>query len=104
MMVFLHDAKNSLGDLARLVDELVYADDTLIVASAPGHAEQYMQAVARAGANYGLIFNWGKLEILAVGCNAVIRRPDGAAIPQTSSDSKHRVPRARALRRRHGAG
>ena len=44
-----------------------------------------MKAVERAGANYGLIFNWGNLEILAVGCNAVVRKPDGAAIPQKAS-------------------
>ena len=85
MTVLLSDAKRSLGDLSELVDELVYADDTLIVASAPGHAEQYMKAVERAGANYGLNFNWGKLEVLSVGSDAVVRRPDGGAISQKTS-------------------
>ena len=51
MTVLLHDAKSSLGETAAMIDELAYADDTLIVAGTPKHAEQYMKAVDGAGAN-----------------------------------------------------
>ena len=57
MTVLLHDAKADMGDASKEVGDLVYADDTLIVAAQPGKATEYMQAIARAGAQYGLQSN-----------------------------------------------
>eukprot|EP00959_Pyramimonas_sp_CCMP1952_P152197 3184274-Pyramimonas_sp.AAC.1 len=77
MAVLLRDAKSSLGDLAGLLGELVYADDAPIVATAPGRAEQRMQAGAMAGASYGLTFNRGIARNLGRGmqrCHAHARR------------------------------
>ena len=35
-----------------------------------------------AGGHYGLAFNWGKLEVLTVGCQTQILRLDGQPVQQ----------------------
>ena len=57
MTVLLRDAKQNLQDAELSVSELVYADDTLIVASRAEDAELYMKSIESAGANYGLTYN-----------------------------------------------
>ena len=37
-------------------------------------------ALLRAGANDGLLFNWWKLEVLPIACDAFISKPDGQLI------------------------
>ena len=82
MTVLLEDAKSDLASqgiiLGRecLVNELVYADDTLIVDTDPTAAEHFMNAVGRAGGQYGLSFNWSKLEALPVCMDAMVHKPD----------------------------
>ena len=44
-----------------------------------------MTAIAAAGANYGLKFNWKKLEVLPVRCDASIATPDGGLVKQKDS-------------------
>ena len=45
-----------------------------------------MNAIADAGAHFGLKYNWRKLELMATGCNApAILKPDGNPIPQKTS-------------------
>ena len=86
--VLLHDAKREATpnlDLMQQVHELVYADDALLVATTGEEASEYMHCVQRAGQQYGLQFNWRKLEVLSAGCNARILQPDGNAIPQKDS-------------------
>ena len=39
-----------------------------------------MLMTVRISANYGLLFNWRKLEVLPVGCDAFISKPDGQFI------------------------
>jgi len=85
MTVLIRDARELLGISAPSLRELVYADDTLIVASCAEDAEAYMRAVAVAGANYGLQYNWKKLEALPVRCEACIPKPDGTDIAQKDS-------------------
>ena len=91
MTVLMHDAKAAFqrrGFQATdgfPVGELIYADDTLLVGSTADFVGALMLAVQEAGKNYGLAFNWGKLEALPVRCVADIRRPDGAQIPQKDS-------------------
>eukprot|EP00959_Pyramimonas_sp_CCMP1952_P453932 9469096-Pyramimonas_sp.AAC.1 len=83
MTVLLQDAKASLGDAAGDVSDLVHADDTLIVAPGAAEAELHMKAISDAGANYGLKYNWKKLEVMATGCNAAaMLMPDGCPIPE----------------------
>ena len=57
MTVLIHDAKADLGSGSTDVSKLIYADDTLIVAAQNGNATEYMRAIARAGAQYGLQYN-----------------------------------------------
>ena len=85
MTVLLRDAKDMLGQTADFVRELVYADDTLIVATNPEQADDYMKTIAQAGANYGLKYNWKKLEVLPIRCEARILKPDGAIVEQKAS-------------------
>ena len=58
---------------------------TLIVAACAEDAEEYMQAIAAAGGNYGLKYNWKKLEALPIRCQACIAKPDGTEIVQKDS-------------------
>ena len=82
MTVLLRDARVTLGDRMGDTEELVYADDTLIVATSTERAQEYMTAIAAAGTNYGLKFNWGKLELLTIRCQGSVASPDGAQIPK----------------------
>ena len=41
-----------------------------------------MRAIESAGSNYGLVFNWAKLEMLAARCEADILKPDGGLVPR----------------------
>ena len=54
--------------------ELMYADDTLILAVNNEDAEIYMQCIEQAGRMYGLQLNWNKLEVLPVRCEARIKK------------------------------
>ena len=44
-----------------------------------------MKAIAGAGANYGLLLHWGKVEVMPVRCEAAIRKPDGSAVAAKAS-------------------
>ena len=88
MTVLLHDAKRKAApslDPKLHVHELVYADDTLLLATSAHLAEEYMGAVQRAGLQYGLQFNWRKIEVLTVGVDACLSKPDGSPVPQRES-------------------
>ena len=69
------------------VNELVYADDTLVVATDPCRAETHMRCIEAMGMNYGLRLNWKKCEVLPIGCEASIAAPDGSYLTCKSSIS-----------------
>ena len=71
------------------VNELVYADDTLVVATDPCRAETHMRCIEAMGMNYGLRLNWKKCEVLPIGCEAFIAAPDGSYLTCKSSISSH---------------
>ena len=73
----------SSSDIA--VDELVYADDTMVVAVDASRAETYMSCIASAGMDYGLCFNWRKVEASPIRCNFRVLKPDGCSIECKSS-------------------
>ena len=82
MTLLIQDAKAaflSRRDPARTgeISELMYADDTLILAVNNEDAEIYMQCIEQAGRMYGLQLNWNKLEVLPVRCEARIKKPNG---------------------------
>ena len=87
MTVLLHDAKHKLvHDMginlsnSSFVNELVYADDTLLLDVEADTLHAFMHCIGEAGAQYGLVFNWSKLEALPVRTEVVIRRPDGEKV------------------------
>ncbi|CAE8643324.1 unnamed protein product, partial [Polarella glacialis] len=53
--------------------------------AAEQRARAYMQAVCQAGGNYGLQFNWGKLELMPVCCDADISNGRGEVIKKKRS-------------------
>ena len=83
MSVLMHDAKGGVEDIG--VSDLVYADDTLLLGTCSEDLHKFMSKIGEAGMEYGLVFNWGKLETLPVRTEAVIRKPDGGAIATKSS-------------------
>ena len=86
MSVLMADARQALeasghtlsADLA--FHDLLYADDTLLVDVHEATIQQFMDCVGLAGGEYGLTFNWSKLEALIVRTDATIRKPDGSAV------------------------
>ena len=92
MSVLTHDAKTNLllnfpfAGAGRLhVQELLYADDTLVVDADEAVVQEYMARINEAGEEYGLSFNWSKLEVLPVRCVANFPRPDGGTITQKTN-------------------
>ena len=87
MTVVLHDAKDKLENelgvkLSREVacNDLVYADDTLLIDVAGQSVQHFMQCVGEVGAKCGLNFNWSKLEVLQVRSQEVVLKENGAAV------------------------
>ena len=92
MTVLLTDAKAKLTDTlgVQLADnfitnELVYADDTLLIDVSGKVLQQYMECVGEMGCEYGLEFNWSKLEMLAVRSDEKILSIDGSEVASKSS-------------------
>ena len=67
------------------ISELMYADDTLLLATNNEDAEIYMQCIEQAGRMYGLQLNWNKLEVLPVRCEARVRTPNGELVVSKES-------------------
>jgi len=88
MTVLITDAKADLGmqgiqpSRETLVNELLYADDTLLIDVDSQAVEAYMHAVSRAGLVYGLSFNWAKLEALPINCACCIPDTEGKPLKQ----------------------
>jgi len=67
MTVLMHDAVELLSPAARAAYEqgdladLAYADDTLLLGMSSAHLAEYLQAVATAGASFGMELHNGKL-------------------------------------------
>ena len=68
-----------------LVHDLIYADDTRILSLQPRQAESFMYRVLDAGRVYGLSLNWGKTEVLPIGCDADLQGPNGEPIKNKTS-------------------
>ena len=68
-----------------LVNDLVYADDTLVLTVDSGRAELQMSSIGRVGAKYGLCFNWKKVEAMPVKCDVTTSKPEGTFVPCKSS-------------------
>ena len=86
MTILMHDAVSNLdvpsavayekGDLA----DIVYADDTLLLATCDSHLQEFPSRVADAGKLYGMELHWDKFQLLSVQCRARVRTPSGEHI------------------------
>ena len=86
MTVLLSDANNMIprnetGNEILLVNELVYADDTLVVAIEGNRANEIVRCIIHVGTKYGLNLNWKKVKALPVRCDVVIPKPDHIWVP-----------------------
>ena len=87
MTVLLSDAQTSLRTTmsyrmpGRFPSELVYADDTLVMATEQESAHAYMVAIAEAGRSYGLCLNWSKCEVMPVKSHGSVVSPHGGHLP-----------------------
>ena len=88
MTVLIKDAKDNLEETGvqltagSLVQEKLYADDTQLIDADSTVVAAYMHAVSRAGAVYGLTFNWEKLEALPINCSCDITDLNGKPLKQ----------------------
>ena len=77
MTVLLHDAKEDFENMygisneAFVVQDLVYADDTILIGADGDRVEGYMESVVHIGKEYGLQLNWNKVEALP--CRMTVR-------------------------------
>ena len=90
MTVLLYDAAADMRNREvepppAMINELVYADDTRGLAVRDKITELHMNAIGRAGDNYGLVLNWDRVEVMPVRCNAVVRKPDGSTVVSKTS-------------------
>ena len=87
----MHDATRAfqahglVQELGLPVSELIYADDTLVVGVRDEFVSKLMHEIQRAGSNYGLAFNWGKIEVMPVRCETALAKPDGQRVPDKES-------------------
>ena len=63
----------------------MYADDTLLVDIDGAVLQAFMESISSVGKEYGLSFNWEKLEMLSIRTSCVVQTPDGS--PVKSKDS-----------------
>ena len=79
MTVLIHDARAELSVRSgkpshnECLGEILYADDTLLVDTHGGVAEEYMRCVSDVGLEYVLASSPGKTEVMCCRCNDRIR-------------------------------
>ena len=61
------EAKHALDNKSR--EDVLFADDTLLISSRGEHLEEYMAAVMHCGSQYGLQIHWGKVNYVPVAQN-----------------------------------
>ena len=82
----MHDAVSNL-DAASLAAyhrgdraDMVYADDTFLLASSDGHLQEFLSTIAEAGQLYRMEFHWDTFQLLKVQCQSSIHTPSGDRI------------------------
>ena len=66
----------------------MYADDTLVFEGDERVVKAYMDSISAVGKEYGLTFNWSKLEVLRVRHEGHVKLPAGGNVKEKDS---HRV-------------
>ena len=90
MIVLLYDARYAASLIdphvnELFVEDLVYADDTLLLDVHKNHLQIIMDCVMSTGKEYGLTLNWSKVEVLPVRTHACLFDTDGDTIQTKSS-------------------
>ena len=87
MSILIHDAKMKLqADLevsafeTLKVHDILYADDTLLIAQSKAVIESYMQCIGECGKQYGMVFNRDKLECMNIRCDVELHNEVGDII------------------------
>ena len=89
MTVLLEDASSSLSTTAQRarergeLAEVVYADDTLLIGIGRAHLEEYLAAISREGAKYGMQLHSDKFQLLSVNQACQIQCPDGTEVGES---------------------
>jgi len=84
MSVVMADARSSTSFVESrpyiVTSDLVYADDTMIIASSAAHAQSYLDAVTETGKTYGLELNLKKTVLLRLRGDEDVVGFDGKAL------------------------
>ena len=91
MSVLLTDAQTMLQETCGItlpvdkVNELLYADDTLLVGPRGQQIEKYLSCIVDCGRKYGLEMNWKKVELMRIKTTDNVASPDGQNLAPKSS-------------------
>ena len=91
MTALMTDARATLSPMARAscdkgtTEDILFADDTLLISNSGEHIQEYMAAVEHKGRDYGLEVHWGKVHLVKIGSDAEVRAPTGERIQPTDS-------------------
>ena len=91
MTVLMTDARSKLGNDAKTaydrhdLEDVLFADDTLLISNCGRHMEEYMNAVMETGAEYGLQIHWGKVQLVQVCTDQPVHAHNGDRIKAQES-------------------
>ena len=91
MTILMEDARALLSVEARQalsagsLEEVLYADDTLVIGACGRHVEEYMATIESCGHHYGLEIHWGKGQGLTACTDAAVHDPSGNCIQPSDS-------------------
>ena len=81
MTVLLHGCRDQLPVVGNILQDLLDADDTLLVGTDAGLLQQFMEIIASEGKKYGLALNDEKLVLLRIKSDQDIFDSGGNTIP-----------------------
>ena len=92
MTVIMHDSttqvQQELGHTLAAplsINDLLYADDTLLINYSSEHIQKHMDAIISVGAKYGLEINWQKVDMMGVRCHPIVSNMNGVNINEKTS-------------------
>ena len=62
-----------------------FAYDTLVIGSSGPHVGQYVEAIGSGGREYGLDIHWGKVPLLTVCTELILKSFTGRSLQKTTS-------------------
>ena len=66
-------------------DDVLFADDTLVIGSCGLHVEEYMGAIEGCGREYGLQVHWGKIQVVPICSGESLSAPGGQQLENSQS-------------------